>query len=180
MLTNVLVQKYNDAATINEFFGFGIDENMKVCKFDDSSYDVMAFAEIVFSDVSNLRRIRNYVDNNTNKILIATGDTDQLKPIKSYSNTKEYKPYANECVNLFFPFEIYLHINKRLKTQEDRDKLEQMKSYIFNEDIPIDDIINKYSKFTTNITQSTKNIAYRNETCKNVSDAIRHQFNKKR
>ena len=24
--TNVLVQKYNDAATINEFFGFGINE----------------------------------------------------------------------------------------------------------------------------------------------------------
>jgi hypothetical protein len=32
----VLVQKYNEAATINEFFCFGIDENMKVCKFDDT------------------------------------------------------------------------------------------------------------------------------------------------
>ena len=30
---------------------------MKVCKFDDSSYDVIAFDEILFSDVSNLRRI---------------------------------------------------------------------------------------------------------------------------
>ena len=143
MPTNVLVQKYNEAATINDLFGFGVDENMKVCKFDDSSYDVIAFDEILISDVSNLRRIKNYVDNNTNKFLIATGDTDQLKPIKSYSNTKEYKPYANECVNLIFPFEIYLHINKRLKTQEDRDKLEQMKIDIFNEDIPIDDIIKK-------------------------------------
>ena len=28
--TNVLVQKYNDAATINEIFGFGINEDMKV------------------------------------------------------------------------------------------------------------------------------------------------------
>ena len=97
--TNVLVQKYNEAVTINEFFGFGIDENMKVGKFDDSSYNVIAFDEILFSDVSNLRRIKNYVDNNTTKIVIATGDTDQLKPIESYSNTKEYKPYANECVN---------------------------------------------------------------------------------
>ena len=177
--TNVLVQKYNEAATINDFFGFGIDGNMKVCKFDDSSYDVIAFDEILFSDVSNLRRIKNYVDNNTTKIVVATGDTDQLPPIKTYSNTKEHKPYANECVNLIFPFEIYLHINKRLKTQEDRDKLEQMKIDIFNEDIPIDDIINKYSKFTTDITQSTKNIAYRNETCKNASNAIRNKFNKK-
>ena len=151
---------------------------MKVCKVDDSSYDVIAFDEILFSDVSNLRRIKHYVDNNTNIILIATGDTDQLPPIKTYSNTKEHKPYANECVNLIFPFEIYLHINKRLKTQEDRDKLEQMKIDIFNEDIPIDDIIEKYSKFTTDITQSSKNITYRNETCKNVSNAIRNKFNK--
>ena len=33
-----------------------------------------------------------------------------------------------------------------MKTQEDRDKLEQMKIDIFNEDIPIDDIIKKYKK----------------------------------
>ena len=58
MPTNVLVQKYNEAATINEFFGFGIDENMKVGKFDDSSYDVIAFDEFLFSDVPNLRRIK--------------------------------------------------------------------------------------------------------------------------
>ena len=75
--TNVLVQKYNEAATINDFFGFGVDENMKVCKSDDSSYDVIAFDEILFSDVSNLRRIKHYVDNNTTKIVIATGDTAQ-------------------------------------------------------------------------------------------------------
>jgi hypothetical protein len=127
--TNVLVQKYNEAVTINEFFGFGINEDMKVKQFDDSPYDVIAFDEILFSDVSNLRKIKNYVDNNTDKIVVATGDTDQLPPIKTYSNTKEHKPYANECVNLIFPIEIYLYINKRLKTQEDRDKLEQ-KQYV--------------------------------------------------
>ena len=177
--TNVLVQKYNEAATINEFFGFGIDENVKINKFDDSSYDVIVFDEILFSDVSNLRRIKNYVDNNQNKIIVATGDVDQLKPISSYSNTKEFKSYANECINLIFPNEIYLYMNKRLKTTQDRDKLKQMKADIFNEDIPVDYIINKYSKFTQDIKQSNKNIAYRNETCKNVSNAIRHKLNKK-
>jgi uncharacterized protein YabN with tetrapyrrole methylase and pyrophosphatase domain len=54
-----------------------------------------------------------------------------------------------------------------------------MKADIFNEDIPVDYIINKYSKFTQDIKQSNKNIAYRNETCKNVSNAIRHKLNKK-
>ena len=156
--TNVLVQKYNDAATINDFFGFCINEDMKVKKIDDSPYNVIAFDEILFSDVSNLRKIKNYVDNNKDKIIVATGDTDQLPPIKTYSNTKEHKPYANECVNLIFPNAIFLYINKRLKTQEDRDKLKQMKIDIFNEDVPIDDIIKRYSKYTKDITQSTKTI----------------------
>ena len=32
-------------------------------KLDDSSYDVIAFDDISFSDVSNRRRITNYVGN---------------------------------------------------------------------------------------------------------------------
>ena len=130
MPTNVLVQKYNEAAAINVFLGFGIDENMNVGNFDDSPYDVIASDEILFRDVSNLRRIKHYVYNNADKFLIATGDVDQWQPISSYSNTKEYKPYAIECINLFFPIEIYVHIDKRLKTQEDRDRLTNESKYI--------------------------------------------------
>jgi glutamate/tyrosine decarboxylase-like PLP-dependent enzyme len=85
---------------------------MKVCKFDDSSYDVIAFDEILFSDVSNLRRIKNYVDNNTTKIVVATGDTDQFTTYKNISKIqREHKPDANGArSNLIFPFEIHLHI----------------------------------------------------------------------
>ena len=54
-----------------------------------------------------------------------------------------------------------------------------MKANRFNEDIPIYDFIRKYGKLTKNITQSTKDIAYRNETCKNVSNAIRDKSTKK-
>ena len=54
-----------------------------------------------------------------------------------------------------------------------------MKADIFNEDIPVDYITTEYGKFTQDIKQSNKNIAYRNETCKTVSNAIRHKFHKK-
>ena len=130
--TNVLVQKYNEAATINDFFCFGIDENMKVCKFHDSSYDVIAFDEIYSSSIHTLRKILKYCNDNPDKIIIATGDTDQLKPISDYSNVKDYKIYADEIINYIFPNEIYLFENKRLKSKDDREKIKQIKKDIFD------------------------------------------------
>ena len=52
-----------------------------------------------------------------------------------------------------FDFGIVSHENTRLKkTQEDRDRLKQMKEDIFNEDIPITNIIEKIFKYTNHIT----------------------------
>ena len=119
--------------------------NKECKKNDDSQYNCIVFDEIYFSDINKLRKILKYSNDNPDKIIVATGDTDQLKPISEYSNVKEYKSYANECINLIFNYGIVLYENKRLKTQEDRDKLKKkMKQDIFNENIPITDIIEKY------------------------------------
>ena len=58
-------------------------------KFDDSEYDVIAFGEIYFSSIHTLRKILKYCNDNPDKIRIATGDTDQLKPLAEYSNVKD-------------------------------------------------------------------------------------------
>ena len=42
-----------------------------------------------------------------------------------------------------FPYEIYLKVCKRLKTEEDRQLLDQIKQDIFDESIPIKTIIYK-------------------------------------
>ena len=55
--TNVLVQKYKNSITLNKFFGFGINDETTLNKFDDSEYDIIAFDEIYFSSIHTLRKI---------------------------------------------------------------------------------------------------------------------------
>ena len=141
--TNVLVQKYKNSITLNKFFGFGINDEKSFNKFDDSEYDVIAFDEIYFSSIHTLRKILKYCNDNPDKIIIATGDTDQLKPISDYSNVKDYKIYAGDIIDFIFPNEIYLFENKRLKSKEDREKLKQIKKDIFDINIPVEQIIEK-------------------------------------
>ena len=91
---------------------------------------------------------------------------------------KKYDEYADECINLIFPYEIYLHENKRLKSDQDKAKLKQIKKEIFDVNIPIMTTVNKYFKYTTDITHSRKNIAYKNDTCNEVSAHSRKRLNK--
>ena len=67
---------------------------------------------------------------------------------------------------------------QRLKSDDDKQKLKQIKADIFNKDIPLIDTIKKYFKFTTNITKSENNIAFMNDTCKEVAKHIRKLQNK--
>ena len=81
-------------------------------------------------------------------------------------------------VNSIFNYEIYLTIPKRVKSDEDKLKLKQLKEDVFNEDIPLIDTITKYFKFTKDNAQSNKSIAYKNETCANMAGEIRMKLNK--
>jgi ATP-dependent exoDNAse (exonuclease V) alpha subunit len=67
-------------------------------------YDVIVFDEICLVDLTFLSRIRNFCNNNADKIIVATGDTKQLKPINAISNCHEdQKAYRNHCINTIFP-----------------------------------------------------------------------------
>ena len=68
--------------------------------------------------------------------------------------------------------------NKRLKTQEDRDKLEQIYNGIFNPTIELETTMKKYFKLTKSLPKSNKGIAYMNDTCENVSKHTRKSLNK--
>ena len=131
-----------------------------------------------FYDVPWFARIRRYCLDNPNKIIIATGDTCQLPPINALTDRGNPKEYSDYCINQIFKYEIYLHENKKLKKREDREKLKQIKEDTFNENIPLMDTITKYFKFTTDITQSENNIAYMNDTCKEVAKHRRKKLGK--
>ena len=113
-----------ESITINNFFGFGVNEdNSFIKQFDSTDYNCIIFDEIYFYNIANLMKIYKYARNNPDKIIIANGDVNQLKPVDVISDVKEFKTYMNHCINYIFPFEIYLQENKRLKTKEDKIRL---------------------------------------------------------
>ena len=84
-------------------------------KFNADEYDTIVFDEIFFNNVKILARIYNYVKNNPEKIIIATGDTQQLRPIEDITNQFDYKTYLNYCADQIFTHQIYLQDIKRIK-----------------------------------------------------------------
>ena len=135
-----------------------------ISKLDDRPYDVIVFDEIYFANVRMLARVKWYSEQNPGKIVLATGDTNQLETIDLVSDQIDYETYMDHCIDAIFPTGITLKENKRLKTQADKDTLRQFKEDIFNQTIPIRKTIKKHFKFTDEI-KTTQNIAYRNSTC---------------
>ena len=175
--TNNLSQECGmEALTVNKFFGFGVkNEKMKECDYSD--YDVLVFDEIYFNNIPTLVKIKELMDNNKDKIIIATGDTNQLPSVSEVSNTKDYQPYMDDCINQMFKYYIELKICKRLNTDEDRLKLENMYHDMLKTNMPYAEFIEKYFSFTDKIQNCDNNIAYTNATCKKVSKEIRKMKN---
>lgn len=141
-------------------------------KEDTSYFDVIVFDEIYFHNVGKWALIWNYCKNNPDKIVIATGDTKQLKNPDTVSNTISFEKYAGHCINLIFKNNIMLYECKRLKTEEDRNKLKDVKRMIF-EGVPYREMIDKHFQWTDKIELYDNNIAYTNNTCTEVSKKIR-------
>ena len=77
--TNELGQECGcEWTTLNKFFGIAFGDE-KIMKFDSSEFDVIVFDEIYFHNVGKWALIREYERDNVDKIIIATGDTKQLK-----------------------------------------------------------------------------------------------------
>ena len=123
--TNHLGQNCECAsATVNKFFSIAIEEGETLPAFDHSAYDVICFDEIYFNPYRILARIGKFIEENKhNKIIIATGDTNQLPTIEPLSNTRSFEECADEYVKILFKYEIFLKECKRLKSQEDKLKL---------------------------------------------------------
>ena len=62
-----------------------------------------------------MARIYNNVKHNPDKINLATGDTQQLKPVEDITNQFDYKTYLNYCADQIFTHQIYLQDIKRIK-----------------------------------------------------------------
>ena len=172
--TNKLLQAFEgEALTLNKFFGISFAD-VKLEPFDFTGYDVIVFDEIYFSNLNTYWRIKQFVEQNKhNKIIIATGDAKQLRPVQELTNTQNHEAYTNNIINNIFEYNINLKECKRLHTQDDKDKLKNIKTDIFENRLSTSEIIDKYFSYTDDITSSPNNIAFLNDTCKNVSREIR-------
>jgi hypothetical protein len=104
--TNKLAQNNKEnGVTLNTFFAVGMTDDMteRMSKFDDSPYDVIVFDEIYFANVQMLAKIKRYCESNPNKIILATGDTNQLETVDLVSNQLDYETYMDHCFNTIFP-----------------------------------------------------------------------------
>ena len=159
--TNRLLQEFQgEAMTINKFFGISFgDAKLEPC--DYSEFDVIVFDEIYFTNPNVYWRIKQFVEQNKrDKIIIATGDCKQLRSIQPITNTQDYETYVDGVIDNIFEYNILLKECKRLKTQEDKDKLYNIKQDIFVNKISTDELIKKYFRYTDDITSSGFNIAF--------------------
>ena len=122
--TNKLLQVFEgEALTLNKFFGIFFGD-VRLEPFDYSGFDIIIFDEIYFSNLSTYWRIKQFVEQNKhNKIIIATGNTKQLKPIQPLTNIQDYETYADQIIDNIFKNNILLKICKKFERQEDKDKL---------------------------------------------------------
>ena len=107
-------------------------------------------------------------------MIIATGDTEQLKPIETITNQCYYKFDLNFCADQIVPNQIFLEDIKRIKDPKQKQRAKRIsdKILISRSSEELEQIKKKYFKYTKHITHDD-NVAYRNTTCKSVSTSVR-------
>ena len=182
---NSLSQNINDEAiTTNKFFAIPVGDGEKLPEFDHSKFNCIVFDEIYMNSLDILNRIREFVKQHPDKIIIGAGDVKQLPPIEDLTNTRKPDEYADDCINQIFRYNMMLKICKRLgakddpKANENRNTLNRMFDDMWINRIPITEFVKKFFKTTGDLMASEKNIAYTNIRCKYVSNYIRSNLGK--
>ena len=98
--TNKLLQAFEgEAMTLKKFVEINYGD-AKLEPFDFTDFDVIVFDEIYSSNLNTYWRIKQFVEQNKhNEIIIATGDTKQLKPVQEITNTQDYELYTDNIID---------------------------------------------------------------------------------
>ena len=186
--TNRLLQeKEVEATTYNKFFSIAVqqDAGEKLPSFDYSSYDIIVFDEIYMSNLYVLNKVRLFMQNNPDKMVVATGDVKQLQGVEILTNCQNPATYIDDCLNTMFEYNIFLTICKRVGAKDsiegdkNREIIKTMYEDFWEKELPVEEIIPKYFETTDDIMASEHNIAYTNIRCRNVANEIRSRLNKK-
>ena len=169
--TNRLLQeKEVEATTYNKFFSIAVqqDAGEKLPSFDYSSYDIIVFDEIYMSNLYVLNKVRLFMQNNPDKMVVATGDVKQLQGVEILTNCQNPATYIDDCLNTMFEHNIFLTICKRVGAKDsiegdkNREIIKTMYEDFWEKELPVEEIIPKYFETTDAIMASEHNIAYTN------------------
>jgi len=183
-LAQRLRKKGHKAITFNKLFGLHLDDDKETkVTINLSEFDTVVFDEIRLYDIERLRRIHRFMNENKQLRFIANGDMHQLLPIqvKEYSNIPNLREYITDCINILFPNQITLTINKRLKNSKDREIMEQLMADIFNLDLKPIDTLRKYGFQIINNLEELKtknNICYFRRRAQNINDLLHTEITK--
>jgi hypothetical protein len=171
-----------ESITSNILMGKHIDEGKDFNEYDVSGYNNICFDEIFLYSDKELRDIHKYIKSHPIHKFFATGDIDQLKDFKSnLNNIIDDKEYKNKCINMIFNNHILLKINKRLNSEDDKEKLNNLKTDIFNEknNKNIIDLLKNYGfNIITNMkdVKTTNNICYFNFKVNKVNKYVHNNL----
>ena len=168
-----------EATTLNMFFSIPVNKGDDLPCFDHSAFNVIFFDEIFMSNIYIYNKIREFVKNNPDKIIIGAGDTKQLQPINDLTNTQPHDQYADQCIDKIFKYSMYLKISKRVSDDEQRKKLDDAYTDMWIKEMPVDKWVEKHARYTSEINPHHMNIAYTNIRCKSVWDEVRRKLGKK-
>jgi hypothetical protein len=126
VLCQAIRQDEFDSITLNNLLGFDIAQK-KTVQYDVSDVKTICFDEIYLAPPSVLSKICKYMRMHPEIRFLATGDLCQAPPI-GYRGKGHI---IDNMVNILFPNQILLHENKRMKKDEDKEKLRQLKNDIF-------------------------------------------------
>ena len=186
--TNRLLQeKEVEATTYNKFFSIAVHEDVgeKLPAFDYSPFNVVVFDEVYMSNLYVLDKVRRFIKENPDIIVIGTGDVKQLQGVEVMTNCQNPAVYIDNCIDIVFKYNLFLEVCKRVgaKDSEEGDRNREIINNMYNDfwenKLPIQDIIPKHFETTDDIMASEHNIAYTNIRCQNVANEIRNRLNKK-
>lgn len=175
-----------DAITFHKLTNTYIDDKTKKCghAHDVSGVDALCNDEVLLSSPMELMKLAQFMQGHPEQKFYATGDASQLAPFSTgLNNIVDIREYQQRCLNMLFPTQFTLKVNKRMKKESDRIKLNHLKADIFN---PKKNVMQTLKDFGLKIihkmddVKTTTNICYFNYRAKVVSKHIQKMMlNKK-
>ena len=134
------------AITVHKLMGLTAnDEQLKKHKpVDVSEVKVICFDEIYLNSMRMLARIDKFITGHPDIKFLATGCNHQLTPFDNDLDGCEPMKYMQRAVNMTFPHQITLKINKRLKSEDDRKRMKSLESDIFDMEKDVMDTLKRH------------------------------------